>query len=255
MLQNVFLIDFTSSNLVLIHKMISTRPYSYKPWGSNDIPDPKELADPSWKGVLNDIPEKIINVIHNETKEGIVIFPYPKLIFKAFELPLSEVQIVIIGQDPYFNMSFSGPLAMGMSFSIPLRMEIPSSLQNIYKNLVKFKHLRTIPSHGNLEKIASQGVLFMNAALTVQQGKAKSHKKLWMSYTDEIIKKIDSSTIVFVLWGSDAIEKAKLITKGTIIASSHPSGLSATKSCGPYPAFMDNDFAKDLGVDWNVLLP
>lgn len=236
--------------------MISTTNYDYLPWASDSQID---FSDKNWKKLLGPVPERILKTLHDETKRGIVILPYPRLVFKAFELPLSEVQIVIIGQDPYFNIENSStgiliPQAMGMSFSVPIGISIPSSLYNIYKNLYKYKHLKSIPTHGNLEKIACQGVLFLNSALTVQKGKANSHKTLWVEFTNKIIKALDSHTIVFVLWGSDAIKKSELISRGTIVASSHPSGLSCSKPCGKYPAFNDNDFAKDLGIDWNVLL-
>lgn len=231
--------------------MISIKHYDFIPWTNQSLID---FPDDSWKKLIGPIPDSIVKTLQKETEDNITILPYPRLVFKAFELPVNEVQIVIIGQDPYFNIENNIPQAMGMSFSVPMGISIPSSLQNIYKNLVKYKHLKNIPSHGNLEKIASQGVLFLNAALTVRLGKINSHKKLWTDFTNNIIKALDSHTMIFVLWGSEAIKKSDLISKGTIIGSSHPSGQSCYNPCGKYPAFKDNDFAKDLGIDWNVLL-
>lgn len=230
--------------------MISISSYNFKPWTSESN---LNILDDSWKEILEPIPDKIISTLRKEALMKIDIFPYPELVFKAFELPRSEVNIVIIGQDPYFNIEMNVPQAMGMSFSVPYGISVPSSLMNIYKNLHKYGHLKKIPIHGNLEKIASQGVLFLNASLTVQRGNPNSHKTLWSEYTNKIIKSLDKQEIVFVLWGSDAIRKSDLISKGTVIASSHPSGLSCNKPCGKYPAFNEFDFAKGLGIDWNVL--
>jgi uracil-DNA glycosylase len=151
--------------------MISAKNYDYSSWKFDST---ILVPDNGWLQETGEVPKEILEKLCSETKQGITIFPYLDLVFKAFELERSDVNIVIVGQDPYFNFEFSNgklvPQAMGMSFSVPIEIKIPPSLNNIYKNLVKYKHLRQIPKHGNLEKIASQGVLFLNSALTVQQG-------------------------------------------------------------------------------------
>lgn len=191
-----------------------------------------------------------------DTKAGLTIFPYPDLMFKAFEMSKSDVRVVIVGQDPYHgtDVTTGVPQAMGLSFSVPHGMKIPPSLVNIYSNLHKFGHLRDIPKHGNLERLQRQGVLFLNSALSVIQADANSHQTLWKPFTTTVIQSLNSKDIKFVLWGKPAMEKGSFLTKSPKICSSHPSGLSCYKPCGSYPAFMDLDFAKDLGIDWNVLL-
>jgi len=183
------------------------------------------------------------------------ILPYPNLVFHAFEQSLKKIKVVIIGQDPYFNMDQGVPQAMGLSFSVPMGLQIPSSLKNIYVNLYKYRHIKSLPTHGNLEVLIDQGVFFLNSALTVQENMANSHQQYWSWFTDEVIKYIAKKRpdIVFVLWGRNAIDKQQFIGENDFIASSHPSGLSCNKPCSPYSSFMECDFAKDLGIDWAVL--
>jgi uracil-DNA glycosylase len=190
--------------------------------------------------------KKIEDVLSDNLKAGKRIFPYPDLVFSAFNYTkYDDVKVVIVGQDPYFKLEKDVPQAMGLSFSVPLGTEIPSSLQNIYKNMLKFGHITEYPNHGNLQFIAYQGVLFLNTALTVIENEKNSHEDIWTSFTNSIIVKLSSEkeNIVFVLWGAPAYKKYNLIDKKKhlVIVSSHPSGLSCHKPMQKYPAFNDND--------------
>jgi uracil-DNA glycosylase len=170
------------------------------------------------------------------------IYPAPEYLFGAFMLTsATDLKVVILGQDPYFHHG----QAMGMSFSVPCDVPIPSSLDNIFANMLKYQHIDAKPSHGNLWFIAAQGCLMLNSALTVEDATKASHMKIWERFTDQIIEYISRYMrgVVFVLWGAHAYKKLGLIdltTHHTVI-SSHPSGLSANKPMRGYPAFMDCD--------------
>jgi len=137
--------------------------------------------------------------------------------------------------------------AMGLSFSVPYNFAIPSSLQNIYKNLQKYGHIRKIPNHGNLSFWATQGCLLLNTSLTVYEGadNKNCHQSIWTKFTDNIIKYISDTNdyVVFVLWGAHAMSKCKFIDldKHDAIISSHPSGLSADKPLSNYSSFNTYD--------------
>jgi uracil-DNA glycosylase len=156
------------------------------------------------------------------------IFPPQDLIFNALNLcPLPNLKVVILGQDPYHGPS----QAHGLSFSVPDDVKIPPSLRNIYKELNSDLDL-PIPTSGNLEHWAKQGVLLLNATLTVRAGEAGSHQGLgWETFTDEIIKTTSDQkeNVVFLLWGKYAQAKAELIdsNKHLILTAPHPSPFSA----------------------------
>jgi uracil-DNA glycosylase len=180
------------------------------------------------------------------------LYPKHDYIFRAFQLTKFEnLKVVIIGQDPYFNSEFYKerrvPQAYGLSFSVPKKFDIPSSLKNIYKNLKQFKHIKEIPEHGCLDLWAFQGVLMLNTSLTVLDGDSNKncHSSLWKSFTDDIIKYISNNckNIIFVLWGAEAFKKTSLINLDLheIIVSSHPSGLSCNKKMGSHDSFQEHD--------------
>jgi uracil-DNA glycosylase len=198
------------------------------------------------------------------------IYPFPAYVFKAFMITSAkDLKVVFIGQDPYFNCESIDtkhvPQAMGLSFSVPHDIKIPSSLDNIYANLVKFKHIKEKPTSGNLWFWAYQGCLMLNTALTVEDGAKESHMQLWQWFTDYVIEYISTymDNVVFVLWGAHAYKKINLIDQDRhhVVISSHPSGLSANKPFQNYPAFMDkdhfgeiNDYLKKKGktyILWN----
>lgn len=156
------------------------------------------------------------------------VFPPPKQLFKAFELcPFKQVKVVILGQDPYH-----GPgQAHGLAFSVPDGVRTPPSLKNIYKEL---QTDLGIPGrvNGNLESWATQGVLLLNATLTVLPGQPGSHQGLgWETFTDNVIKTLSDKKehLVFILWGNFARAKAGLInrTKHLVLTAPHPSPFSA----------------------------
>jgi uracil-DNA glycosylase len=240
--------------------MISTKNYNYKSWLNLNTFDDfvrETKLKRSWKDVFDKIKKdnkdnfeklnKLFKLCIQNKKE---IFPYPELVFTTFNYTSpNRIKVVIIGQDPYFNKQLVDdkyiPEAMGMSFSVPKGVPIPSSLQNIFKNGVKYEHLYKYPEHGNLETWNRQGVLLLNTALTVQEGIKLSHAKYWNEITDSIIKYLSDNNdkLIFVFWGAPAYEKKKLINleKHYYIASSHPSGLSCHKPMKDYPCFMDLD--------------
>jgi len=146
--------------------------------------------------------------LSNSLKKNCIIYPYPENLFAPFNYTsFNDIKVVFIGQDPYFSNEIHNnkiiPQAMGLAFSVPNGMKIPSSLKNIFKNLKKFGHTISIPKSGNLISWAFQGCLMINASLTVQHGHKNSHAKIWSQFTDQIIKYISDNlkNIVFVLWG------------------------------------------------------
>jgi uracil-DNA glycosylase len=161
--------------------------------------------------------------------QGIEIYPCAQDVFNAFSLTdLSEVKVVILGQDPYH-----GPKqANGFAFSINPSEKVPPSLKNIYKELAQSIDGFKIPQHGDLSYWAQQGVLLLNTVLTVQRGKAHSHAKLgWETFTDAVIAAIDQDNAhcVFMLWGAHAQAKGERINrhKHLVLEAPHPSPLSA----------------------------
>ena len=156
------------------------------------------------------------------------VFPENDMIFNAFNFTTpSKIKVVILGQDPYHGKG----QAHGLAFSVPSGVKIPPSLQNIFKELQRdLKH--SISSNGNLESWAKQGVLLLNATLTVREKKAGSHQKLgWEPFTDSIIKKLseEKEGVIFLLWGAFAQKKSALIdtNKHHILTTTHPSPFSA----------------------------
>lgn len=174
------------------------------------------------------------------------IFPYPDLVFNAFNLVnYNDIRVVFIGQDPYHGKLNNIPQATGMSFSVPKEFPIPSSLKNIFNNAMKYNHFHKYPEHGNLEFWASQGCLLLNTSLTVEYKKPNVHSNIWKDFTNYIIKKISDkkSNLVFVLWGKHAYSKLELIdtNKHSVVISSHPSGYSHNNSMLGYPPFSSID--------------
>lgn len=188
--------------------------------------------DESWKEQLKDEFGKdyfvrLTEFVRNEyrTKQ---IFPPAKLIFNAFDhTPFDKVKVVILGQDPYHNDG----QAHGLSFSVPDGIAAPPSLVNIFKEINRDLGI-PIPRSGNLTRWANQGVLLLNATLTVQAHMAGSHqRKGWEEFTDAAIHKLAESreNLVFILWGSYAQKKASFIdtSRHLVLRSVHPSPLSA----------------------------
>lgn len=165
-----------------------------------------------------------------DEKKRHVVYPPSPLIFNAFNLtPFNDVKVVILGQDPYHNEG----QAHGLAFSVPDNIQKPPSLQNIFKELNQDLGM-PIPIHGNLKKWAREGVLLLNASLTVRAHTAASHAKIgWQHFTDAAIKALSDKkqNLVFILWGNYAIAKENLIdhSKHLILKTVHPSPLSASR--------------------------
>ena len=186
------------------------------------------------------------------------IYPSMYDIFNSMKLTsLDKLKVVLLGQDPYHNQG----QAMGLSFSVPKGQKIPPSLVNIYKEIEK-ETGANMPSHGDLTGWAKQGVLLLNAVLTVRAHQANSHKgKGWEEFTDGIIKKIsrDREGVVFLLWGANARAKKNLIDekKHLVLESAHPSPLSAYNGffgCGHFNK--TNEYLIKNGlqpIDWSNL--
>ncbi|MGN6803156.1 MAG: uracil-DNA glycosylase [Ginsengibacter sp.] len=187
----------------------------------------------SWKRELKEEFSKtyfqhIITFLKAEKASGKIIYPPGPLIFNAFkQTPFDRVKVVLIGQDPYHNKG----QAHGLSFSVPDGVPKPPSLSNIFKELKNDLGIE-IRENGNLTKWAQQGVLLLNASLTVRQNEPGSHANIgWLQFTDNVIKRIsdDKEGIVFLLWGKFAQEKQSLIdeTKHFVLKAAHPSPYSA----------------------------
>ena len=167
--------------------------------------------------------------VRNEYRNGLC-FPLGKLVFNAFNLcPFDKVKVVILGQDPYHEQG----QAMGLSFSVPEGIMLPPSLQNIYKEIQNDLG-KPIPASGDLTRWAKQGVLLLNATLTVRAHIANSHQTLgWANFTDAAIEALNAHRehVVFMLWGGFARSKKRLIdaNRHCIIESVHPSPLSANR--------------------------
>ncbi|MCA9381435.1 uracil-DNA glycosylase [Candidatus Dojkabacteria bacterium] len=188
----------------------------------------------SWKMLLIDEFDKdyfkqLIDFVKSEYKSN-TIYPPGKFIFRAFnEAAVDDVKVVILGQDPYHTPG----VANGLAFSANSDQKIPPSLRNIYKELESDLGIKP-PEDPDLTRWAKQGVLLLNATLTVEKGKAGSHqKKGWEEFTDEAIKRLSELTenLVFFLWGAYAQKKGEVIDKSKhlVIESAHPSPFSADR--------------------------
>lgn len=185
----------------------------------------------SWEEIFNNYPkiDELNNMIKEIDEQRLTktIYPPKEQVFRVFDLPLKDIKVVILGQDPYHNPD----QACGLSFSVNDGVPLPKSLINIYKELHDDLGIKPAKT-GNLESWFKQGVFLLNAVLTVEKNSPASHSKMgWENFTDYIIENISekNENVVFVLWGAYARSKSKLIdpSKHKIIESAHPSPLSA----------------------------
>lgn len=217
--------------------------------------------EPSWKALLADEFEKpyfieLTDAIRKayQTK---AVYPPPAQIFRALDLcPVDQVRVVILGQDPYHGQG----QAHGLSFSVPKGVRPPPSLQNIMKELQDDVGV-TPSASGDLSAWEAQGVLLLNATLTVEANQAGSHQKLgWETFTNAVIEKLsrEKEHLVFILWGRFAQEKAALIdpAKHLVIKSAHPSPFSAANGFfGSKPFSKANAYLEAHGskpIDWTI---
>lgn len=225
------------------------------------MPVRKPDIDESWYRVLQpqfDAPYfSDLKTFLVSEKRQYTVYPPGPLIFNAFNLtPFDKVKVVILGQDPYH-----GPMqAHGLSFSVPDGVPFPPSLNNIFKELHDDLGI-VIPHSGNLEKWAREGVLLLNASLTVRAGQAASHSHHgWEQFTDAAIRALSEQRehIVFILWGNYAIAKQSLIdsNKHLILKSVHPSPLSASRGFfGCHHFSKANHYLENNGItpiDWSL---
>ncbi len=218
--------------------------------------------DPSWKEVLQaefgkDYFAALTAFVKDEYKKG-GVYPAPKNIFRTFDLtPFDKVKVVILGQDPYHGKG----QANGLCFAVGEGMALPPSLQNIYKELESDLHNqgRSLIKTGDLERWAKQGVLLLNATLTVRAASPGSHqKKGWEEFTDTAIKALSEKRehLVFILWGNYAKQKGVHIdrTKHLVIESPHPSPFSAHSGFfGSRPFSKTNEYLTSTGqqpISW-----
>ena len=207
-----------------------------------------EFAKPYWT--------ELQQFVYAERSEQAVFPPHDE-VFAALHLtPYTSVKVLILGQDPYH-----GPgQAHGLCFSVRRGVAIPPSLANIYKELESDVGVRA-PAHGNLEAWARQGVLLLNASLTVRANQAASHQgKGWEIFTDEVIKAVNAKPerVVFILWGASARKKKAFVdtSRHVIIESAHPSPLSAHRGfLGSRPFSRANEALVAAGrepIDWSL---
>ena len=226
---------------------------------------------PSWLAVIGDELEKpymqaLRHFLKEEKAAGKVIFPPSALIYDAFNhTPFEKVLVVIIGQDPYHGQDNSGqPQAHGLSFSVPKGIAPPPSLVNIFKEIESDLGIKMNTGNtksGDLTRWADQGVLLLNATLTVEQSKAGAHQgKGWEAFTDAAIAALNAyrDGLVFVLWGSYAQKKGAFIdeSKHLVLKSVHPSPLSAHRGFfGNHQFSTINQYLIGQGqtpIDWRL---
>ena len=215
----------------------------------------------SWKEALKDEFDKpyfasLVKYLHEEKAAGKTIYPPGRQIFKAFELtPVDKVKVVILGQDPYHGAG----QAMGLSFSVPDNMLAPPSLRNIFREIESDLGIR-MSGRPNLENWARQGVLLLNAILTVRAGEAASHSRIgWTEFTDAVIRYISDNLngIVFLLWGNFARSKKSLIdsSRHHVLEAAHPSPLAGGAFSGCRHFSKTNEILVSEGlapVDWQL---
>ncbi|CAF1487692.1 unnamed protein product [Rotaria sordida] len=203
--------------------------------------------------------QKLANFIAHQRKKGVVIYPPPQHVFTFTRMcELNQVKVVILGQDPYHKPN----QAHGLSFSVRKNIPTPPSLANIFQELKSDIPDFIIPKHGTLSGWARQGVLLLNACLTVEEQKANSHRdKGWEKFTDTIIQYLNdqSSNIVFLLWGRDAQCKGSRINQKRhyVLKAAHPSPLSASNGFFNCKHFSKtNAYLKAAGlveINWSQL--
>lgn len=202
--------------------------------------------------------QQILESVEQQRANGKVVYPPEQDVFNAFTLTeLTDVKVVILGQDPYHGPN----QAHGLCFSVLPGIKPPPSLANIYKELVTDIDGFTIPEHGFLQSWAKQGVLLLNTVLTVEQAKAHSHSKIgWEVFTSAVIDKLNEHCegVVFLLWGSHAQKKGASIdqTKHHVLVGPHPSPLSAYRGFFGCQHFSKtNQLLKQQGktlINWQV---
>lgn len=215
----------------------------------------------SWKQALQSEFDKpyfaeLVRFLHEEKRSGKVVYPPGPAIFKAFDLtPLDQVKVVILGQDPYHGYG----QAMGLSFSVPDDVPAPPSLKNIFKEIETDMGV-TMSGKPNLEAWARQGVLLLNAVLTVRASEPTSHSRIgWQEFTDAVIRTINERCegVVFLLWGNYARQKRELVdaSRHYVLEAAHPSPLARGAFFGCRHFSKTNEILVGEGktpIDWQL---
>jgi len=228
-------------------------------WADKEI---ERVSDPKWRSILEKEAQKsrsLFMFLHRLPENKIL--PPKANVFEAFKLcPFDQVRVVILGQDPYHGPN----QAHGLAFSVRREVQVPPSLRNIFKEASNDLGAKN-GKHGNLEAWGKQGVLLLNALLTVEPGTPMAHKgRGWEKFTDNCIAALskEKKNIVFMLWGKPAQEKGKIVdrSKHFVITSSHPSPLGASQTAEPFlgsKCFSRcNDYLKKNGlgeINWDVI--
>ncbi|MDI1299230.1 uracil-DNA glycosylase [Methylotenera sp.] len=222
--------------------------------------------DASWQAVIGEEFDKpymqaLRAFLKQEKANGKITFPPSQLIFNAFNhTPFDKVRVVIIGQDPYHGQDKEQPQAHGLSFSVPAGAALPPSLKNIFKEIEADIGVK-MSNKGDLTPWANQGVLLLNATLTVEMANAGSHQKRgWETFTDAAIAALNAhhEGLVFVLWGSYAQKKGEIIDpkKHLVLKSTHPSPLSAHRGFfGNHQFSKINEYLSKHGqtpIEWQL---
>ena len=215
-----------------------------------------QSGEVTWKDLLSherglSYFKEIITFIEKERQSGKVVYPPNEAIFNALKYtPFNEVKVVILGQDPYHGPN----QAHGLSFSVQPGIPFPPSLRNIFEELKNDMGV-SVPKSGSLKGWAEQGVLLLNAVLSVEAGKPESHSGIgWQRFTDKVIQLVNEykDHVVFILWGAHAQKKIELIdaSKHVIIKSPHPSPFSAHRGfLGSRPFSRANEALRAMGKD------
>jgi len=245
---------------------------------SLNIIDPNDVIDNNWKVIevarrrmpkgweevfknadneINDVS----NLLETDKKIHHRYYPDTCNLFRAFEItPLSNVKVVILGQDPYHGTNSDGtPQAQGMSFSVKRGAKIPSSLCNIYKEIKSNFPEFIIPYHGDLTGWARQGILLLNSCLTVRPRNPGSHKQIWLGFIKKVINVIidNNPNCIFILWGRKAQNIKKILgERVTMLEAAHPSGYSAHRGFFGCEHFKKiNELLTESGqtpIDWSL---
>lgn len=229
-----------------------------------------KLPPPSWEGVFESSTNELRDVsgiLDEQERSYGMYFPLKRDIFSAFHYtPLDKVKVVIIGQDPYHQSIVvdgqSVPRATGMSFSVRKEDSIPSSLQNIYKELSDTVSGFQAPYHGDLTHWAVQGILMLNTCLTVMPGKPGSHGDIWLGFANKVFKAIArvNPRCIYLLWGKEAQKLSPMLgDKSVILEAAHPSGFSARRGffgCNHF-VLVNEHLVKQgkTGINWGEYFP
>jgi uracil-DNA glycosylase len=207
-----------------------------------------------WKNIFEDNEQELKKIGAKLEKETEPIFPPPDLVFSIFTLPLKDIRVLLIGQDPYHNAN----QAMGMSFSVPPGIRPPPSLINIFKELENDGFKVKNKNNGDLTKWFKQGVFLLNNSLTVRKGEPNSHEELWRNFTRNILQYLDSNCdeLVIIAMGNFAQKvTSKFAQKHRQIKIAHPSPFSCHNFFGTKPFSETNRFLREMKkpeIDWNL---